>query len=78
MKITACASRLLGATSLVALTTLGGCIVVPAHHGYVAPPGVVYVAPTYVSPGPGWAWQYHGSYGWGWHHPQNGWHRGWR
>ena len=37
----------------------------------------VYVAPTYVSPGPGYVWEYHARYGWGWHHPQRGWHRGW-
>jgi hypothetical protein len=42
-----------------------------------APAGVVYVAPTYVSPGPGWGWGYHARYGWGWHHPAWGWHRGW-
>jgi len=43
-----------------------------------APPGVVYVAPTYALPAPGFAWRYSGRYGWGWHHPQRGWHRGWR
>jgi hypothetical protein len=67
----------------VALATLSGCIVAPARpyyggSGYVAPAGVVYVAPTYASPGPGWAWEYHAQYGWGWHHPQYGWHRGWK
>jgi hypothetical protein len=66
----------------LALAALSGCIVAPARPyyaegGYVAPPGVVYVAPTYVSPGPGWGWEYHASYGWGWHHPRYGWHRGW-
>ena len=63
------------------LASVSGCIVVPARgyeRGYVAPPGVVYVAPTYVSPGPGWGWEYHAQYGWGWHHPHHGWHRGWR
>jgi hypothetical protein len=67
-----------------ALAALSGCIVAPARPyyggnegGYVAPAGVVYVAPTYVSPGPGWGWEYHARYGWGWHHPQYGWHRGW-
>ncbi|AMO99157.1 hypothetical protein CAter282_1263 [Collimonas arenae] len=44
---------------------------------YVAPPGVVYVEPTYAIPGPGYVWAYHPHYGWGWHHPQYGWHRGW-
>jgi hypothetical protein len=60
---------------------LSGCIVQPVqpvHPAYVAPPGVVYVAPTYVSPGPGYVWAYHEHYGWGWRHPQYGWHRGWR
>jgi len=36
------------------------------------------VQPTYASPGPGYAWEYHAHYGWGWRHPQYGWHRGWR
>ncbi len=45
---------------------------------YGAPPVAVYVAPTYVMPGPGYAWQFHGRHGWGWHHPGRGWHRGWR
>jgi hypothetical protein len=71
----------------VALATLSGCIVAPARgYGYgdggggyyQAPPGVVYVAPTYASPGPGWGWEYHAQFGWGWHHPRYGWHRGWR
>ncbi len=64
---------------------LGGCIVAPPRPVYVAPPpvyaappGVAYVAPTYAIPGPGYVWSYHASYGWGWHHPQYGWHRGWR
>ncbi|MEO8924987.1 MAG: hypothetical protein ABI330_19545 [Caldimonas sp.] len=56
-----------------------GCIVVPATRPvYEAPAGVVYVAPTYASPGPGWRWAYHARYGWGWHHRDYGWHRGWR
>jgi hypothetical protein len=64
---------------------LGGCVVAPyevqpAYSGptYVAPAGVVYVAPTYAIPAPGYAWQYHARFGWGWRHPYNGWHRGWR
>lgn len=59
---------------------LGGCVVTPptVRPAYVAPPGVVYVEPAYVSPGPGYVWEYHSHYGWGWHHPQYGWHRGWR
>ena len=59
---------------------LSGCIVVPAGHahGYGAPPGVAYVAPTYAVPAPGYVWGYHAQYGWGWRHPELGWHRGWR
>ena len=40
--------------------------------------GVAYVGPTYAIPGPGYVWAYHANFGWGWHHPQYGWHRGWR
>jgi hypothetical protein len=57
---------------------LGGCVVAPAAPAYVAPPGVAYVAPTYPAPGVGFVWAYHARYGWGWHHPVYGWHRGWR
>ena len=72
-------------SGLVAAFALSGCIVTPAqpaygyayNDGYQAPAGVVYVAPTYVSPGPGYVWEYHARYGWGWHHPNRGWHRGW-
>lgn len=70
---------ILAAASLAAFA-LSGCVVAPPPPGavYAAPPGVVYVAPTYTSPGPGWAWQYNARFGWGWHHPRYGWHRGWR
>ncbi|HEY8972649.1 MAG TPA: hypothetical protein VIN75_00425 [Burkholderiaceae bacterium] len=67
----------------LALASMSGCIVAPARPayygegGYVAPAGVVYVAPTYAAPGPEWRWEYHATYGWGWHHPRYGWHRGW-
>jgi len=58
---------------------VSGCVVAPpAGPAYTAPPGVVYVQPTYASPGVGYVWAYHPHYGWGWHHPQYGWHRGWR
>ena len=46
--------------------------------GVVVPPGVVYVAPTYPAPAVGFVWSYHPRFGWGWHHPNRGWHRGWR
>ena len=70
--------------AVCATAVLGGCVVAPvaqpAYGGsaYVAPPGVVYVAPTYAMPGPGYAWRYHVRFGWGWHHANYGWHRGWR
>ena len=41
-------------------------------------PPPVYVAPMYASPGAGWLWSAHPRQGWGWHHPHQGWHRGWR
>lgn len=44
----------------------------------VVPPGVVYVAPTYPAPAVDFIWDFHPRYGWGWRHPQRGWHRGWR
>ncbi|MBV5292710.1 MAG: hypothetical protein JZU58_10205 [Curvibacter lanceolatus] len=80
--------------SLITLVTLAigasltGCVVAPVparpvvvNPGpvYVAPaPAPVYVAPAYASPGVGWVWIQHPRYGWGWHHPDHGWHRGWR
>ena len=80
--------------SLITLATLAigasltGCVVAPVparpvvvNPGpvYVAPaPAPVYVAPAYVSPGVGWVWIQYPRYGWGWHHPDHGWHRGWR
>jgi hypothetical protein len=44
----------------------------------VVPPGVVYMAPAYPAPAVGFVWAYHPRYGWGWRHPEHGWHRGWR
>ena len=68
------------AASLVAVCalTMSGCAVAPNGEIYAAPVGVAYVAPTYEVPGPGYAWRYHPNYGWGWHHPYYGWHRGWQ
>ena len=60
------------------LVSLTGCVVVPARHAVAVEAAPVYIAPTYESPGVGWVWEYHPHYGWGWHHPQLGWHRGWR
>ncbi len=63
---------------LILASAFSGCVIAPARGGYAAPAGVVYVEPTYASPGEGYAWEYHPSYGWGWHHPQRGWHKGWQ
>lgn len=65
------------ASALVA-ASLCGCVVAPVRPAYIAPAGVVYVAPTYATPGAGYVWAHHANFGWGWHHPQYGWHRGWR
>lgn len=63
--------------ALALLGSLSGCVVVPAGPRHVvAQP--VYVEPAYPAPGPGWVWITHPRYGGGWHHPHNGWHRGWR
>lgn len=45
--------------------------------GVVVPAGVVYLPPAYQSPGVGWVWEFNPRFGWGWHHPHYGWHRGW-
>jgi len=75
-------NKIAGLTSLLAAAvlaaSLSGCIVAPVRPAYVAPPGVVYVEPTYAQPAVGYVWAYHPHYGWGWHHPQYGWHRGWK
>lgn len=57
--------------------SLSACVVAPVAYRE-PPPRVAYVAPTYPCPGPGWVWAVHPAYGWGWHHPARGWHRGWR
>ncbi len=82
-------SRALGLLSMLVL--LSGCVVQPAvvapapppravvvPAGVVVPPGVVYVAPGYPAPGAAYVWGHHPRYGWGWRHPNRGWHRGWR
>lgn len=80
------ATRIIGLLGLAA--ALGGCVVVPAGRGYhrdvygdgygdgygaALPPGVVYVAPPYAAPGPGWLWIYRADLGWGWRGPGGGW-----
>jgi hypothetical protein len=67
----------LGSIAFLALA-LSGCIVAPVRPAYAAPAGVAYVGPAYAVPGPGYAWAYHARFGWGWHSPHRGWHRGWR
>jgi hypothetical protein len=62
----------------VVLAVTSGCVVTPPRVAIAAPAAAVYVAPTYASPGVGWVWEFHPQFGWGWHHPQYGWHRGWR
>ena len=52
-------------------------IVVQQPSGVVVPPGVVYVPPSYPAPAVGFIWEFHPRFGWGWRHPQHGWHRGW-
>ncbi len=68
-----------------ALAALAGCVVAPhhprAHHvphppGVIVPSGVVYIAPGYAAPAPGYAWRHDHRHGWGWHHERHGWHRG--
>ena len=70
----------------VSVLGLQACVVAPPQSavyvspppGVVVPPGVVYVAPTYPAPSIDFVWEFHPQYGWGWRHPQRGWHRGWR
>lgn len=54
-----------------ALAAVSGCVVAPYSGG-----GPAYVEPYYASPGVNWVWEFNPSFGWGWHHPQRGWHRG--
>ena len=51
---------------------------VQAEPEYVVPPGVVFIAPTYALPAPGYYWRHHARFGWGWRHRAHGWPRGWR
>ena len=75
----------------IAVAVLSGCVVAPVgvrpgygggpvqvEPEYVVPPGVIYIAPTYALPAPGYYWRHHRHYGWGWRHGSRGWHRGWR
>ena len=62
------------AAAIVLLAILGGCVAHP-RPGIWVPPGVIYVEPTYAVPGPGYYWDYRPNVGWGWRHPEHGWHR---
>ena len=55
----------------ISFSLLSACAIEPAYRG-------PYVHPAYVSPGPEWSWRAHPYEGWGWYHPDHGWHRGWR
>jgi hypothetical protein len=64
--------------STLLAAALSGCVVAPidGEYGYGPPPGVVYVQPSYVAPGPGYNWGYRPRYGWGYRHPDRGWYHG--
>ncbi|MEX8520951.1 MAG: hypothetical protein AB3X44_20805 [Leptothrix sp. (in: b-proteobacteria)] len=61
----------------VVLAATSGCVIAPRPYRAVEAPAPVYVEPSYPSPGVGWLWEFHSTFGWGWHHPRFGWHRGW-
>lgn len=56
---------------------LTGCVVTPMDAYSVNTPSYE-ARPDYPSPGAGWMWMQNPHRGWGWHHPNRGWHRGWR
>ncbi len=68
--------------SIILAAILSGCVVEQPRYAYTRPiappPQVVYVQPAYPRPAIGFEWSYHPHYGWGWYHPERGWHRGWR
>jgi hypothetical protein len=72
---------LIVAFAIVAATSLSACIVAPVTPSgttvapVAPPPGTVYVAPPYPAPAVGFMWLWHPEIGWGWYHPQRGWHR---
>ena len=64
---------------IAAVVATSGCVVAPVQpRPIMVAPQPVYVAPAYAAPGVGWIWEFHPRYGWGWRHPQYGWHQGWR
>jgi len=77
--------RLFSATGLAAMLAAalsgcaGGSAIIATPDYFATPHGVVYVAPDYAIPGPGYSWNFNTNVNaWGWHHPDRGWHRGWR
>ncbi|WP_145601427.1 hypothetical protein [Yersinia frederiksenii] len=69
---------------IITVALLSGCVVEPARYepgvmvepNVVIPPRVVYVAPHYPRPAPGYEWRYREGHNWGGgYHPQYGWHR---
>lgn len=75
----------IAASAVLLAVALSGCVIRPIPvarpaypPGYEPPPGVVYVEPEYPIPTPGYVWIFNPRFGWGWHHPRFGWHRGWR
>ena len=64
------------------LIALAGCVEQPMQGGggggYSGMGGGGYNRPSYPQPGPGYSWANHPTQGWGWRHPQNGWHQGWQ
>lgn len=61
-------------TVILLAGVLAGCVVAPVP-GLYLPAGVRYVAPAYPAPQPGYFWNYDVTIGWGWWHPNRGWHR---
>jgi hypothetical protein len=78
--------KLTHSLAVIALSaSLGACIIAPprpyyahAQAGVQVTPVEVAPAPYYAMPAPGYIWMNNLSFGWGWHHPNHGWHRGWR
>jgi hypothetical protein len=64
--------------AVILAASFSGCVIAPARPAYVASAGVTYVEPSYPSPGAGYVWERHPRYGWGWHHPERGWDKGWQ
>lgn len=62
------------ASAAVCLGLLSGCVIYDGPVRAHVPARVAYVEPVGVIPGPGYVWQYHDGYGWGWHHPAYGWY----